>query len=176
MPPFSSPARTRPGGTPDAARSAVRSLRFAFTIGITAVALGAACSSTHSSPVEPTPPPAAVADVAGTWSGLAADSSGPGEMTWRLTQSAATLSGTFAMRDADTGLNGQGTITGTLSGSTLTFAIAVAAGGFDAPFGTCSSSATGTADVSATAIAGTYTGSNSCTGTITSGQLTLSRQ
>ena len=140
--------------------------------------LGAfACNGEQTpTPTEPTQPTAPPVDVTGTWSGSAADSSGSGQMTWRLTQANSAINGTLVILDTDTGVNGQGSVTGTVAGSSISFSIAIAAGGFDAPFATCTSSVSGTATVSSPTITGTYTGSNSCTGPISAGQLTLSKQ
>ncbi len=138
-----------------------------------ALACNGELTPTPSAPTQPTTPPV---DVTGTWSGPAADSSGPGQMTWRLTQASSAINGTLAIHDTDTGVNGQGSITGTVAGSSISFSIAIAAGGFEAPFATCMSSVSGTATVSSPTITGTYTGSNSCTGPISAGQLTLNKQ
>ncbi len=97
-------------------------------------------------------------------------------MRWELTQSGSQFSGMFTMRDADTGVNGQGSVTGTATASSITFSLTVGAGGFEPPFATCTSTVSGTANVSSTVLDGTYTGTNSCTGTVSSGQLTLNRQ
>jgi hypothetical protein len=142
-----------------------------LAIGLTALA-GAACES-HA-PTSPSPPPAAP-DLTGTWTGSAADSSGPGTMTWRITQTATSLTGTVAMTDSATNAGGRGSISASVSGTSIHFSISVPAGGFDSPFGSCTASVSGDAQASSSSITGTYSGVNSCTGAITAGQVTLAR-
>lgn len=124
------------------------------------------------SPTGPTPP----ANVSGTYAGTVADASGPGRLTWRLTQASADVSGTFTATDDVSGLTAGGNVTGTLAGSTLTFRMTAAAGTLPPPFANCSLDLNGTAQVAGSAIDGTYTGRNSCTGPFASGRLSLMRQ
>jgi len=139
------------------------------------IASGLACSS-GSSPTEPSAPPSASASLTGTWSGSASDSSGPGQMTWQITQSGTSVSGTMTMTDTSTKVTGRGTISGTVSGSSLQFTVSVLAGGFDNPYNACSANVAGNATISTSSLSGTYDGSSSCSGAITSGQLTLNKQ
>ena len=134
---------------------------------------GGACSKGggSSTPTEPSP-----ANVAGTWSGSASDSSGPGTMTWQLTQSGSSFSGSLTMTDTTTSVTGRGTVSGTLSGSSLQFSLSVPAGGFDNPYASCSATVSGSGTASASSITGSYSGSSTCTGTISAGQLTLNKQ
>ena len=74
-----------------------------------------------------------------------------------------------------------GTLTGTMSGSTLRFTILIPVGSvFDAP--TCSVTFNGSttdvtaSGVTATGISGTYTGTDSCFGDLAAGRFTLARQ
>jgi hypothetical protein len=113
--------------------------------------------------------------LTGTWTGSAEDSSGPGRMTWNVVQADASFSGAMTMVDAASNLSGRGSISGTIAASSLHFSISVPVGGFDSPFGSCSSEVSGDAQLSSSSIAGTYSGTNSCTGAITSGRITLSR-
>jgi hypothetical protein len=115
-------------------------------------------------------------NLAGRWSGTASDSSGPGTMTWELTASGATITGTVTMTDAESGITGEGTLRGDLSGASLDFTIDIPAGGFADPYDDCAAQVSGRAQATTSSLSGTYTGVNSCTGTIASGQLTLSRQ
>jgi hypothetical protein len=136
----------------------------------------AACSHDGAPSTQPTPtPPPTPVDLGGTWSGPASDSSGPGRLTWELTQNGTVFTGTIAMSDTDTGVSGHGSISGTVSGSASHFSMSVAAGGFEDPFGSCTSSVSGDAELSSAAITGAYSGSNSCTGSIASGQIRLTR-
>ena len=114
-------------------------------------------------------------NLAGTWSGSASDSSGPGQMKWQLTQADTSFSGTVTMTDASTGVTGGGSVSGTVSGSSINFSISVPAGGFDSPYASCTAELSGDGQITAS-ITATFAGSNSCTGAITSGQLTLNKQ
>lgn len=97
-------------------------------------------------------------------------------MTWQLTQSGTSVSGTMTMTDTSTKVTGRGTVSGTISGSSLQFSVSVLPGGFDSPYNTCSASVEGNATISSSSLTGTYGGSSSCSGAITSGQLTLNKQ
>jgi len=114
-------------------------------------------------------------NLSGSWSGTATDSSGPGTIAWQLTQSGSSFSGTLTMTDTSSGAHGHGSVSGTLSTATVEFSITIPAGGFDEPWAACTADLTGTAKATASALSGTYTGSNSCTGPVTSGQLTLDK-
>jgi len=97
-------------------------------------------------------------------------------MTWQLTQSGTSVSGTMTMTDTSTKVTGRGTVSGTVSGSSLQFSVSVLVGGFDSPYNACSASVAGTVTISSASLNGTYEGSSSCNGAITSGQLTLNKQ
>jgi hypothetical protein len=132
--------------------------------------------STPSSP-SPTPPQSPTgANLAGTWSGPASDSSGPGAMSWQLTQTDTSFSGTATVTDTATGISARGSVSGTTSGSSIHFSVNISAGGFDNPFASCTASISGDGQVSGSTVTGSYSGSNSCSGAISSGQLTLTRQ
>lgn len=144
--------------------------------------LNSACGG--GSPTSPTPPsggtPAPPAtdpvNLTATWSGTASDSSGPGQVTWQITQSGTSFSGTLVMTDAATGYGGRGAVSGTMTGSSIRFSMSVPAGGFDGPHGACTANVSGDGQATSSSITGTYSGSNSCSGTIASGQLTLNKQ
>jgi hypothetical protein len=74
-----------------------------------------------------------------------------------------------------TTVTGRGTLTGTVSGSTIHLTITIPAGGFDAPFASCTATVSGDGPATATSITATYTGTNSCSGPVTKGELTLSK-
>jgi hypothetical protein len=141
-----------------------------------ALMLMPACSSDGKSDGPTGPSNPAPASVSGTWSGSATDSSGGGAMSWQLTQADTSISGTATITDTGTGVTGRGSISGTLSGSSLRFSIAIPARGFDSPFESCSATVSGDAQASASTLTGTYTGSNSCAGSIASGSFTLNKQ
>jgi hypothetical protein len=138
------------------------------------IALASALSACGRSPSMTQP--SEDVDLAGTWSGSASDSSGPGEMAWQLTQTGASFSGTLTMTDAASGYRGRGSVSGTVSGSTIRFSMSVPAGGFDDPWTGCSAEVTGEGTATSSSLTAGYSGSNSCTGAITSGQLTLNKQ
>ena len=142
-----------------------------------------ACGNTSS--MGPTGPTAQTA-MTGTWAGSASDSSsamgagslmgenGMGAMTWPLTQSGSTVTGSMSFA----GMQGRmpGTFSGTMSGDEMTFTT-------DMPITSmmssgCSARATGTARVDRTrmTMTGTYGGSNSCTGAFINGQMTMARR
>ncbi len=97
-------------------------------------------------------------------------------MSWQITQTGASFSGTMTMIDTGTRVTGRGTVSGTVSGSSIQFSIAVPAGGFDSPYASCTANVSGTGAVAATSINGNYAGSSSCSGAISSGQFTLNKQ
>jgi hypothetical protein len=136
-----------------------------------ALALSGACGSASSS--TPAAPSASSVNVAGSWRGTATDSSGEGSLTLQVTQSGTDLSGTVTMSAIT--VTGRGTVTGTVSGSTIRLTITIPAGGFDAPFSGCTATVSGDGQASASAINATYTGTNSCSGPVTKGQLTLTK-
>lgn len=135
---------------------------------------GSTGSTTQPSPA-PTTPSGTTADVNGSWRGTATDSSGPGAMVWQITQSGTSFSGTVTITDTSTGLTARGTISGTVSGSSIQFSIAIPAGGFET-MPTCTASATGSGSIAGSTITGTYSGSSTCSGSISSGQITLNKQ
>ena len=150
----------------------------ATLIGVAGFACGGGGGSS-SSPTQPSAP-TSNANIAGSWIGSAYDSagtsSGPGSMTWQITQTGASFAGAMTMTDAGTNVTGRGTVSGTVSGTAIQFSIAVPAGGFDSPYATCSANVTGTGVAASTSINGNYSGSSSCSGTISSGLLTLIKQ
>ena len=139
---------------------------------------GTACggSGGSSTPSQPSSTGSSSVNLTGTWSGSASDSSGPGQMSWQLSQTDTSFSGTLTMTDTVAGVTGRGSVSGTVSGSSIRFSINVPAGGFASPYAACTASVSGEGQASLSTVTGTYSGSNSCSGAITSGQLTLSKQ
>lgn len=133
--------------------------------------LGAACGTEIAT--EPSP---VATGLTGTWTGQTADSSGPGNITCQITQSGASFSGSLTISDPGTGYSARGAIAGTVSASSVQFSMHIPAGGFDKPYSACTADLTGEGSSSASAMTGTYSGTNSCTGPITGGQLSLGRQ
>ncbi len=122
--------------------------------------------------------------MTGTWAGSSSDSSnsmgtgsmmgqaGLGAMTWQLTQSGSMVTGSMSFSGMQGG--GPGFFSGTMSGDDMTVTM-------DLPMGSmmssvCSARATGTARVSGMMMTGTYSGSNSCTGSFMNGHMTMMRR
>lgn len=96
------------------------------------------------------------------------------QYTWVLTQSGSSVTGTGTYVGARSGFTANGPVTGTVSGTTMTFSASLA---FDVPFQFCSASISGTAQLDATSLTGSYTGTNTCGGgPFSSGQFALTRQ
>jgi hypothetical protein len=143
---------------------------------VLASASGCAGDGGGSSPLLTQPSASVSGALGGAWSGSASDSSGPGQMSWQITESDRSFSGAVTMTDGNTALAGRGSVSGAVSDGSIHFSISVPAGGFDSPYASCTAEVTGDGHVSTSSITGTYSGSNSCTGAITSGQLALTKQ
>ena len=114
-------------------------------------------------------------DLTGTWSGPASDDSGPTTMTWNLTQSGGSFTGTFlGVEPPPRQTQFRGTISGSLSGTSLTYTIDVPKGSI-VGLPNCSVTIHGSAVVSANAIVGIYTG-EACTGPFVNGLISLAKQ
>src|SRR5207247_832498 len=76
----------------------------ALAVSVAAFACGGGGAGS-TSPTEPSAPTSNV-NIAGTWTGSAYDAagnfSGPGAMTWQITQSGASFSGTMTVTDSGT--------------------------------------------------------------------------
>ena len=154
-----------------------------------AIATGTlACSSSMASaPSTPTPTPATpagAANLAGAWSGTGSDPQGSERMSWTLTQSGSTIGGTadLAPSNAADGSCASchkfkaGTVTGTLSGSTVAMRLVFPAGGDGVPTPMCTITFEATASTTARdRIEATYTGDDTCEGPITGGTFTMTR-
>lgn len=157
----------------------------------TAVACAVAavgCSGGSSSmPLGPSSTPAAAqtsptSSMSGTWVGTASDSSGTmmgsgmtasmmSNMTWQITQTGNTFTGTMQFPGYTGGMM---TVSGAINGSTVTFTMTLSSGGMMA---NCTAVANGALDLNAlmTQIHGSYSGSNSCTGMFAGGQMSMTR-
>ncbi len=159
------------------------------------IAIAAACALTavacaggsSSMPVSPSSTPVTTAaptasSVSGTWVGTASDSSGTmmgsgmtssmrSNMTWQITQSGNAFTGTMQFQGFSAGMM---TVSGIIDANTVTFTMTIPNGGMMA---SCSAVANGTLDLNAvmTQIHGTYSGSNTCTGMFTGGQMSMTR-
>jgi hypothetical protein len=139
--------------------------------------------ATAPSPVIPVIPSPAGSGLNGTWTGTGSDSFSPELVTWVITQSGTTLSGTAEINAVDPadGSCGschkvkKGTLTGTLAGSTVTIAMKFPAGG-EVPAPICDADLQATGTLADRRITATYAGSDSCEGVYSNGVIELSRQ
>jgi len=123
----------------------------------------------------PTAPGSEAVDVSGTWAGSASDTTGFGDLLWRVTQADGTFQGSVEITDRSVGITGRGTVSGSITGGLIQFTLTVPVAGFSEPFDSCSTTVTGQATAGTTALAGLYAGASTCSGTIYSGQLVLRR-
>ena len=101
-------------------------MRSRLMAGAAVCSLAAACSSSpEPSPTAPHSQTSSI-DLLGTWNGTGVDSMGTIGLTWALTQTGATVSGTVQMQSLDAAgscnschRTKSGTFSGTISGSTL---------------------------------------------------------
>ena len=149
---------------------------------LAAAALFATTIACSRSPAAPSTP-AASTSLAGAWRGSGSDPHGVEKLTWTLTQTGSAFSGTVVMEPADPtdGSCGSchkyksGTVTGAMSGSTLTLKVIFPSGG-DVPTPMCAIAFDVAApDPAGTRIAGTYSGDDSCEGLFTGGTLQMAR-
>jgi hypothetical protein len=99
-------------------------------------------------------------------------------MTWQVTQSGSSFSGSMTVTDPAINVTGRGPVSGSVSRSTLQYTITVPPGGFDGVNSGCSSTVSGTGTLSRSSINGTYAGTSTCppNGIISSGTLALTKQ
>ncbi|HEY3381611.1 MAG TPA: hypothetical protein VGK32_07575 [Vicinamibacterales bacterium] len=148
-----------------------------------------ACGGTTSSPATPTPTsPATFTSLSGTWTGTSSDTSGQDKLTWTLTQNGNAMAGTMNIADTGRSMMGNGSMQGTVNGSTMTFHMTVPNGGFNGMMSSCSMGVDGQATMSSDGhtMTGTYSGAmsgmmsggmmnQSCGGAMNNGQFTLTR-
>jgi osmotically-inducible protein OsmY len=145
-----------------------------------------ACGGSPSAPTAPTPNPSGtLTSLSGTWAGPSSDTSGPAMMTWVVSQSGITMAGTMNISDSGRGMMGNGSVQGTISGSTVTFHMTVPNAGFNGMMSSCSMSVDGQAQMSddGHTMTGTYSGTmsgmmsqmQSCGGAMNNGHVTLTR-
>ena len=148
-----------------------------------------ACAGTASLPAAPTPTAVAtLTSLSGTWIGMSADTTGRENMTWALTQNGSAMTGTLNISDTSRSMTGNGSMQGTVSGSTVSFHMTVPSGGFSGTMSSCSMLVDGQGQMSddGHTMTGTYSGNMSgmmsgmmstvsCGGAMNSGQFTLTR-
>jgi hypothetical protein len=116
-------------------------------------------------------------NVAGTWNGNLATLLGTARVTWVLTQAGNAVTGTASVVDPTAGPLFNGPLSGSVSGSTLTYNVTIAAGGVPLVPG-CSGRIDGTMAVNGSSMSGAFTGTSSCPSQLplTGGNLTMSKQ
>ena len=165
--------------------------RYAALVVVLAVGVAACGESASTSSVVPSSL-AGTSAVAGTWVGVATDSSGTsmgmstgqmgmgmpggamGDMTWQLTQTGGTFAGTVRFAGHSSG--GQMRVSGTMNGRAGTFTLTMPMGTM--PMAGCSGLVTGTFDMDDMLVVmqGVYTGSTTCFGRFDRGQMRLTRK
>ena len=138
----------------------------ARVIGLLAMAVFG-CHQSSSMPAVP-----GGVDLSGRWRGQEDDSSGVGTVWWEIVQKGTSIAG--SMKSEGTGGRMSGNISGTVDGSRLSFVISIPLGSVE-EYPHCSAEARGTASVSAAMINGTLSGTNSCFGAFSGGNLQLFR-
>jgi len=149
---------------------------------IVVVLAAASLSGCQSSLSTPAAPGATTIDVSGRWSGTGSDSFSPELVTWVLSQAGNAVSGTAELKavNPSDGTCGSchkvktGTLTGTVSGSTLTVSMKFPAGG-DVPAPICVAELSATANVADRRMTATYTGTDTCEGVYSNGTMELTR-
>jgi len=148
-----------------------------------------ACAGSPATPAAPSPTSSpTLTSLSGTWVGTSADSTGKENMTWAVTQSGTAMSGTMNITDTSRSMMGNGSMQGTVSGSTVTFHMTVPSGGFTGTMSPCSMLVDGQGQMSGDGhtMTGTYSGNMSgmmsgmmstvsCGGAMGNGQFTLTR-
>lgn len=163
----------------------MRSLLALFFLSTLAATACGGGSSMPVSPAAPSGPAASTAAITGTWVGQSVDSTGTmmgagmsasmmGNMTWQITQTGNSFTGT--MQFPGYGGRGPMTVSGTISGSTATFTMTMPSGSMMTA--TCAAVANGTFDINDlfTQMHGTYAGTNMCGGPFDHGQMSMVRR
>ena len=131
------------------------------------------CSDSSS-----TAPSPSSLNVTGTWSGDLAVQGQTGRMTWTLTQSGTSVTGPVLVGLPNGVVLLNGTLSGTLNGTALTYSIDVAPGGIPTQ-PSCTGRFDGTTTVtqgSPSTMTGSYSvATSTCTTGFTSGNFTLTR-
>ena len=117
-------------------------------------------------------------DLSGTWSGDITVQGLSARMTWTLTQTNSSVSGPVVIALPNGVVLVNGTLNGTLAGSTLTYTITIPAGGIPTQPG-CAGQLDGTVDATVAAtstLSGSYTlTSSTCGAPLAGGSITLTK-
>jgi hypothetical protein len=115
--------------------------------------------------------------------GASATGTGTTVVTWRMTQAGASVTGTVTTQSTDAPgtcaschRSRTGALSGTISGTTLTWTASFPANTANDPTPTCSATLTGTiSDITANSVDGPYSGQDACEGLYSNGTLTMAR-
>jgi hypothetical protein len=112
--------------------------------------------------------------MTGTWKGPATDSVESGQLTSVLTQTGTTISGTASLVFTS-GTQASGSFSGTVSssGSSVNFTVTGSGSGNGL---TCTVTLTGVGQIFNVTFTGTYGGTNSCSGPVANGRMTMVKQ
>jgi hypothetical protein len=152
---------------------------------LTLLLVGCGGSSNSSNMMSPSSTPV----ISGTWSGSMTEHGGTvmgssymggmmggmmsGRMAWHLSQDGDRVTGSMDM----SGFGGTGsmTMTGTVSGSTANLRMTIPSGGMHESGCQSDAQCTLQIDGSGARMTGTYSGTNSCSGAFSGGQITLAK-
>ena len=160
-----------------------------FFFGVLISAFAAGCAGSSSSPTFPSPSPSTnLTSVTGSWTGTSSDSTGQEKLVWKVTQTGNSITGTMSFSETGRSMMGNGSMQGTIKGSTMSFHMSVPSGGFSGMMSSCAMSVDGQATMSddGHTMTGTYSGNmsgmmsggmmnQSCGGTMNDGKFTLTR-
>jgi hypothetical protein len=148
-------------------------------IGVVLVSLAAASCASPAAPST-----TGFSSLTGNWSGTATDSQGGTNVTWQLTQTGTTVSGTvrtMALNPDDGSCsschrNKSGSVSGTLNGNALTLTLFFAAGANGDPTPACSATLNLSAPAtSASRVVAAYSGADTCEGQFANGTMTMAK-
>jgi hypothetical protein len=121
------------------------------------------------------PTPSTALNLSGTWAGTGTYFTGPGTLTWTITQNGNNITGPIRVAATSGSITINGTSQGTLTGTTLSATWTIPTGGVTG-FPNCSGTFNVNAsDVTTNRIAGTYAGISACLGEVSSGTFTITK-
>lgn len=149
-------------------------MRHAFQAALVVAVLGVGCTS-DKSPTQSAPSPL---NLTGVWSGDLPLQETPARMSWSLTQTNTSVTGQVLILLPTGTVLLNGTLTGTLTGSTLTYTIAILPGGI-LSLPACSGQLAGTTNAAIgtpSTLSGSYAvTSSTCATPLTGGDFTLTK-
>ncbi|HJZ74372.1 MAG TPA: hypothetical protein VKE51_21695 [Vicinamibacterales bacterium] len=96
-------------------------------------------------------------------------------MQWSLSQTGSSVTGQASASTASGAVTFTAAVTGTISGSDLTWTMEIRAGGISA-LPDCSATIKGSASIAANAMTGSYSGTTTCNEAFTDGHISLTKQ